>query len=107
MSNYALQIKQVVEYPLCRMYRQFIQSLIKDRNIRLNGGSGLFYYTVLCSFANFRTSYRHIDGVRYTACPGEWFIESGSELPRAITAAERSGRRSDGSTSSRQENEEK
>ena len=74
MSNYELQIKQVVEYPLCRMYRQFIQSLIKDRNIRLNGGSGLFYYTVLCSFANFRTSYRHIDGVRYTVCPGEWFI---------------------------------
>ena len=36
MSKYELQIKQVVEYPLCRMYRQFIQSLIKDRNIRLN-----------------------------------------------------------------------
>ena len=46
MSNYELQIKQVVDYPLCRIYRQFIQSLIKDRNIRLNGGSGLFYSTM-------------------------------------------------------------
>lgn len=74
MSNYELQIKQVVDYPLCRMYRQFIQSLIKDRNIRLNGGSGLFYYTVLCSYANFRVSYRHIDGIRHVVNPGEWIV---------------------------------
>ena len=75
MSNYELQIKQVVEYPLCRIYRQFVQSLIKDRNIRTNGGSGLFYYTVLCNFTNFRTSYRSIDGVRHTIYPGEWIIQ--------------------------------
>lgn len=74
MSSYELQIKQVVEYPLCRMYRQFIQSLIRDRNIRTNGGSGLFYYTVLCNFANYRTSHRHIDGIRYAVCPGEWIV---------------------------------
>lgn len=74
MSNYELQIKQVVDYPLCRMYRQFVQSLIKDRNIRLNGGSGLFYYTVLCSYANFRVSYRHIDGIRHVVKPGEWIV---------------------------------
>ena len=74
MSEYELQIKQVVDYPLCRMYRQFVQSLIKDRNIRLNGGSGLFYYTVLCSYANFRVSYRHIDGIRHVVNPGEWIV---------------------------------
>ena len=74
MSEYELQIKQVVDYPLCRIYRQFVQSLIKDRNIRLNGGSGLFYYTVLCSYANFRVSYRHIDGIRYVVNPGEWIV---------------------------------
>ena len=50
------------------------QSLIKDRNIRVNGGSGLFYYTVLCSFANFRVSYRHIDGIRYSVKAGEWIV---------------------------------
>ena len=34
MQNYQLQIKQIVNYPRCRIYRQFIQSLIKDRRLR-------------------------------------------------------------------------
>lgn len=72
MSEYQLQIKQIVDYPRCRIYRQFIQSLISDLSIRTNGGSGLFYFTVLCSYANFRTSYRRIDGISYTIYPGEW-----------------------------------
>lgn len=57
MSDYQLEIKQIVDYPRCRVYREFVQSLISDRNIRTNGSSGLFHYTVLCSYANFRTSY--------------------------------------------------
>lgn len=72
MSEYELEIKQVVDYPRCRIYRQFIQSLIRDRSIRAGGDSGLFYYTVLCSYANFRTSYRRIGGINYTIYPGEW-----------------------------------
>lgn len=72
MSEYQLEIKQVVDYPRCRIYRQFIQSLMNDRSIRVSGGSGLFYFTVLCSYANFRTSYRRIDGISYTVYPGEW-----------------------------------
>ena len=72
MSDYQLEIKQVVDYPRCRIYREFVQTLIADRSIRTNGGSGLFYYTVLCSYANFRTSYRRLDGITYTVCPGEW-----------------------------------
>ena len=72
MSEYQLQIKQVVDYPRCRIYRQFVQSLMADRSIRIGGGSGLFYFTVLCSYANFRTSYRRIDGISYTIHPGEW-----------------------------------
>lgn len=72
MPEYQLEIKQVVDYPRCRIYRQFIQTLMEDRNIRTGGGSGLFYYTVLCSYANFRTSYRRIDGISYTVYPGEW-----------------------------------
>ena len=31
-----------------------------------------FFYVVLCSYANFRTSYRRIDGISYTVYPGEW-----------------------------------
>ena len=72
MSEYQLKIQQLVDYPRCRIYRQFVQSLIQDRSIRISGGSGLFYYTVLCSYANFRTSYRRIDGISYTIFPGEW-----------------------------------
>ena len=68
MSEYQLEIKQIVDYPRCRIYRQFIQTLLSDRSIRLGGGSGLFYYTVLCSYANFRTSYKRIDGISYTIC---------------------------------------
>lgn len=53
MSEYQLQIKQIVDYTRCRVYRKFVQSLINDRSIRISGGSGLF---VLRSFAATRTS---------------------------------------------------
>ena len=56
--DYQLEIKQIVDYPRCRIYRDFIRTLMQDRNIRTNGSSYLFYYTVLCSYANFRSSYR-------------------------------------------------
>ena len=44
MPEYQLEIKQVVDYPRCRIYRQFIQNLMNDRSIRVSGGSGLFYF---------------------------------------------------------------
>ena len=44
MSEYQLEIKQIVDYPRCRVYRKFIQSLIADRSIRTNNGcSGSFF----------------------------------------------------------------
>ena len=61
MSEYQLELKQIVDYPRCRIYRQFVDLLIKDKSIRVGGTSGLYYYTVLSCFANFRTSYRRID----------------------------------------------
>lgn len=72
MAEYQLEIKQLVNYPRCRIYRQFIRTLMEDGNIRLNGCSHLFYFTALCSYANFRTSYCRIDGISYTVYPGEW-----------------------------------
>lgn len=72
VSEYQLEIKQIVDYPRCRIYRQFIQNLIADRSIRTSGGSGLFYFTVLSCYANFRVSYRRLDGITYTVSPGEW-----------------------------------
>ena len=43
MSEYQLQIKQVVDYPRCRIYRQFVQSLITDQDIRTGGGLSLIH----------------------------------------------------------------
>lgn len=68
LKNY----NQFVDYPRCRIYRQFVQSIIQNRSIRTNGGSGLFYYTVLCTYTNFRTSYQRIGNMRYTVSPGQW-----------------------------------
>ncbi len=72
MSEYQLELKQLVDYPRCRIYRKFIQSLISDRSLHSRGGSGLFYYIVLCSLANFRSSYQRIERTSYLVHPGEW-----------------------------------
>jgi hypothetical protein len=65
MPESQLELTQIVDYPRCRIYRQYIRTLMEDRSIRVSGGSGLVYFTVLCSYANFRTSYRRIDGIGY------------------------------------------
>lgn len=70
--EYQLELKQVVDFPRCRMYRNFIQTLIFDKSLRTNGSSFLFYYIVLCSYANYRTSNQRLDGILYTVAPGEW-----------------------------------
>ena len=72
MSEYQLELKQIVDYPRCRIYRQFIGLLMKDKNIRVGGTSRLYHFTVLSCFANFRTSYKRIDRISYTIYPGEW-----------------------------------
>ena len=59
MSEYQLQIKQIVDYPRCRIYRQFIQSLMSDQSIRVGGGSGLF---ILWYFAAMQI-FVHLTGV--------------------------------------------
>ena len=83
MSEYQLEIKQLVSYPRCRIYREFLQTLIADRGVRTNGRPGLFCYTVLCSYANFRTSYLRVDGISYTIYPGEWICRV-NELTSAL-----------------------
>lgn len=74
---YQLEIKQIVDYPRCRIYRSFIRQLAEDKNIRTHGSSNLFYYLTLCSYANFRTSYKHIEGTPYLVYPGEWICRPG------------------------------
>ena len=70
--KYQLELKQIVDFPRCRIYREFIQNLIEDKNIRTNGCSYLFYFIVLCSYANYRTSQQRYDGIRYIVSAGEW-----------------------------------
>lgn len=70
--NYQIELKQIVEFPRCRIYRDFIHTLISDKSIRTNGSTCLFYYIVLCSYANYRISYRRIEHITYTITPGEW-----------------------------------
>ena len=72
MEEYKLELKQIVDYPRYRMYRQFVRGLIEDTNIRIGRESRLYYYTVLSCFANFRTSHHCVKGVTYTVYPGEW-----------------------------------
>ena len=77
--DYQLEIKQIVNYPRCRIYREFLRTLMRDSNIRTNGGSYLFYFMTLCSYANFRTSYLRFEGITYLILPGEWICKT-SEL---------------------------
>lgn len=70
--DYQLEIKQIVNYPRCRIYREFLRTLMQDRDIRTNGSSYLFYYMTLCSYANYRTAYRKMEGISYLLTPGEW-----------------------------------
>ena len=71
-QTYQLELKQIVEFPRCRIYRDFIRSLITNKGIRTNGGSFLFYYIILCSYANYRSSYRRTETMTYLVGPGEW-----------------------------------
>lgn len=72
--QYQLKLQQLVSYPKCRIYRKFIRSLTDDRSLRLNGDTNLFFFMVLCSYVNFRTSAVWIDDIRHTLAPGEWMM---------------------------------
>lgn len=81
--QYQLKLQQLVTYSRCRIYRKFIRSLAEDTNIRWNGDSYLFYFIMLCSLANFRTSNMKVDGISYTIAPGEWMVST-HELMRLL-----------------------
>lgn len=63
--QYQLKIQQLVTYSRCRIYRKFLKNLSDDKNIRTNGSSYLYYFMMLCSLANFRTSQVCVDGIKY------------------------------------------
>ena len=71
MTEYQLEIKQIVEFPRCRIYKEFVEMLMCAPGIKTSGGCGLYHYTMLSSFANFETKNRKISGVNYTVFLGE------------------------------------
>ena len=71
LTEYQLEIKQIVEYPRCRIQKKFVEMLMCDPDIKTSGGCGLYHYTVLSSFVRFETTNRKISGVNYTVSPGE------------------------------------
>ena len=71
MTEYQLEIKQIVEYPRRRICKKIIEVLMCDPNIKTNGGCGLCHYIVLSGFASYKTEHRKISGINYTIYPGE------------------------------------
>ena len=71
MTEYQLEIKQVVEYPRRRIYKEFMEMLMSDPDIKTSDGCGLYHYVVLSCFASFESKNRKISGVNYTVFPGE------------------------------------
>ena len=65
MPTYQLQIKQIVDYSRCRIYRQFIRFLMEERSIRISGGSGRFCGTFDCHALQVRSLFGLLPG-RFT-----------------------------------------
>ena len=70
--KYTLEIKQLLKFRHCRIYRSFIRELMRDMSLKTKGTSYLFFYVILCSYANFRTSYIRIESNCFTVYPGHW-----------------------------------
>ena len=70
--SYQLEIKQLLKFRHCRIYRKYIRNLMRDMNLKTKGSSYLFFYVILCSYANFRTSYTRIESNYFTVYPGHW-----------------------------------
>ncbi len=70
--SYQLEIKQLLKFRHCRIYRRFIRELMRDMDLKTKGTSYLFFYVILCSYANFRTSYVRIESNYFTVYPGHW-----------------------------------
>ena len=61
MSEYQLEIKQIVDYPRCRIYRQFIQLLLKEKISVLAKHRDC---SIILFFVVTQISEHHISGLR-------------------------------------------
>ena len=89
MSKYLLKINQIVNNPRRRMHRQLIRTIMEDRSIRKDNGSGLSYLLTLCSYASSQKQDLVIDGEKHKIGCGEW-ICSTSEIMSWLNLENRS-----------------
>jgi len=73
--DYILETKQMSYYPRVRIYREFIQKLMKDSNLAVRGRTNLFNYAILCSYANYTSSRKRINGKEVFIGPGRWLCK--------------------------------
>lgn len=73
--EYILELKQIVDYPRVRIHRELIQKLLGDESLSIRGNCYLFHFMVLCSYANFRSSRKRIDGQTHLIGPGQWICD--------------------------------
>lgn len=74
--EYQIELKQIVSYPRCKIYRNYIRMLMDDKSIRLGGCSFLSLYTILSPYVNYTTSSVRYDGIKYSCHPGEWVLQA-------------------------------
>ena len=72
MREYQLTIRQCVDNPRCRIGRRTIYSLIREQNLRTQGGSGLAHYVALACFAEIQSKRKRVGDMFYSISPGEW-----------------------------------
>lgn len=69
--NYLIELKQLVKFPRCRIYRGFMTDLMKNKKIRTSRTSYLFFYIILCSFASYANSRRVVGRTAHVLEAGE------------------------------------
>lgn len=70
--KYQLEVKQLVRFPYCRIYREMVNNIIRNPGIHKRGSGLLFQFTILFSLANYRASYRNVEGMKILLQAGEW-----------------------------------
>ena len=73
--EYVLETKQMAFYPKVRIYREYVCKLINDDKLSVRGKCNLFNYIILCSYANYTSSTKCINGKSNLIYPGSWLCK--------------------------------
>jgi len=73
--EYVLETKQMAFYPKVRIYREYVCKLINDDKLSVRSKCNLFNYIILCSYANYTSSTKCINGKSNLIYPGSWLCK--------------------------------